>query len=54
MNRSEGNGAVRDEGRLGLGDAVGEGELELGLEELLDVRPADILRLLDLDDTEDL
>lgn len=50
----ESGGTVCHEGRLGLGDAVRERELELGLEELLDVRPANILGLGNLNDTEDL
>ena len=33
---------------------MGEREPELGSEELLDVRAADVLGFLDLDDTEDL
>ena len=37
-----------------LVDAVGERELEVLDEELLDVRAADVGRLLDLDDLEDL
>ncbi len=45
---------MSDEGRAGLGDAMGEGELEVGGKELLDVGAADILRLLDLHNTEDL
>ena len=43
-----------DERRLVLIDAVGEGELEVRDNELLDVRAADVLGLLDLDDAEDL
>jgi len=43
---------VRDEGGAHLLDAVREGELEAGLEELLDVGTADILGLLELDHTE--
>ena len=45
---------MRGEGSLGLRHAVGEGELELRHEELLDVWPADIVGLLDLDHTENL
>ena len=53
--RSERRGAVGDEGALGADvDAVGEREAQLGDEELLDVRPADVLRLLDLDHAENL
>lgn len=37
-----------------LVDAVGQGELEVLGEELLDVRAADVVGLLDLDDLEDL
>ena len=50
----EGCRAVRDERRAALANAVREGELELRRKELLDVRPANIVGLLDLDDTEDL
>ncbi len=45
---------MRNEGRADLGDTVGKGELELGDQELLDVGAADILGLLDLNNTEDL
>jgi len=44
---------VRHESRSGLGDTVGEGETEFGLDELFDVRPAEVGNLLDLLDTED-
>ena len=50
----EGCRAVRDERRAALANAVREGELELRRKELLDVRPANIVGLLDLDDAEDL
>jgi hypothetical protein len=53
-SESERRGAVRDEGRFCLPNPVGEGELELGNEELLDVRAANVIRLLELDDTENL
>jgi len=43
-----------DEGRTELGHTMRKGELQVGDEELLDVRAAEILGLLDLDDTEDL
>jgi len=43
---------VRNKSRADLGDAVREGELEIGRHELLDVRTADILALLDLHNTE--
>ena len=46
--------AVRDEGRADLLDAMGERELQVRREQLLDVRPADVGGLLDLDDAEDL
>jgi len=42
---------VCNERRADLGDAVREGELEVGNEELFDVRPADVLGLLDLNYT---
>ena len=45
---------VRDEGRADLLDAVGERELEVRREQLLDVWAADVGGLLDLDDAEDL
>jgi hypothetical protein len=45
---------VRDESRADLGDAVRERELEVGDEELLDVRPADVFGLLDLNHTKNL
>ena len=45
---------MRNKGRADLGDTVGEGELELRDEELLDVWAADVITLLDLDDAEDL
>ena len=38
----------------GLVDAVGQGELEVLGEELLDVGAADVVSLLDLDDLQDL
>lgn len=47
-------GAVSDEGRADLADAVGEGEFEVRHEQLLDVRPAHVRRLLDLHHTQDL
>lgn len=53
MARLEGRWAVGDEGRASLGDAVGEGELEVRDEELPDVGAADILGLLNLNHTED-
>jgi len=43
--------SVSDEGRADLGDAMGQGELELGGEELLDVCAADILSLLNFNHT---
>lgn len=45
---------MRNECRADLRDAVGKRELELGDEELLDVRAANVLGLLDLDNAEDL
>jgi len=50
----EGGRAVGHEGRADLGDTVRKGELEVGGEELLDVRAAYVLGFLDLNDTEDL
>ena len=43
-----------DKGRADLGDTVRQWELETGLEELLDVRAANILGLLDLHNAENL
>jgi hypothetical protein len=37
-----------------LGDAVGEGELQVLLDELLDVGALDVVDLLELNDAEDL
>ena len=54
MARLEGGWAVGNEGRADLGDAVGKRELEVGDKELPDVGAADIIGLLNLDDTEDL
>lgn len=53
---SESRRALGAEELLGvvLRDAVGEGELEVLDEELLDVRPLDVLGLLELDDAENL
>ena len=45
---------MRDDGRADPRDTVGERELELGYKELLDVGAADILGLLNLNNTEDL
>ena len=45
---------MRNEGRADLGDTVGEGELEVGNHELLDVRAADVLGVVDLNDLQDL
>jgi hypothetical protein len=54
LARSEGRGAVRNEGALRLEDTVSQRELELGDKELLDVWAADVLGLLNLDNAEDL
>ena len=45
---------MSDECRFRLGDAVGEWEAEVLLEELFDVRAADVVNLAQLDDAEDL
>ena len=45
---------MRDESRADLRDAVRERELEVGGEQLLDVRPAHVVGLLNLHDAEDL
>jgi len=45
---------VCNERRADLGDTVRERELEVGNEELFDVRPADVLGLLDLNYTKNL
>ena len=50
----ESRGPVCDERRANLLDTVRERELELGDKELLDVGAADILSLLNLNNTEDL
>jgi len=50
----ESNRAVCDERRAELGHTMRKGELQVGGEDLLDVWAAEILGLLDLDDTEDL
>lgn len=52
---SKGGGALGAEDLLarGLGDAVGERELEVLLEELLDVGALDVVGLLDLNNAED-
>jgi hypothetical protein len=52
--RSEGGGAVCDKGGASFDNTVGQGELEIRGEELLDVRATHIRRLLDLDHTQDL
>lgn len=51
---SERGGAASDKGRFCLPNAVRQGELEIWNEELLDVRTTNILRLFDLDDTQNL
>ena len=53
-NLWEGGRAVGHKGRADLGDTVRERELELGSEELLDIRAADVLGFLDLNDSDDL
>lgn len=53
-SRLESGGAVSDEGRTELGNTVGKGELDAGGKELLDVGAANVLGLLDLNNTEDL
>ena len=50
----ESRGTASSKCRARLGDTVGEGELELRDEELLDVGAADVVGLLDLDHTQDL
>ena len=50
----ESAGTVGHEGRLRLGHPMGEREFEVWYTELLDVRSADILGLLDLNYTKDL
>lgn len=54
LHRLESGGAVCNKGGAGLCDTVGEGELEVGRHELLDVRAAHVGGLFDLDHTEDL
>ena len=53
-NLLEGGRAVGHKGRADLGATVRERELELGSEELLDIRAVDILGFLDLNDSDDL
>ena len=53
-NLWEGGRAVGHKGRADLGATVRERELELGSEELLDIRAVDILGFLDLNDSDDL
>jgi len=50
----EGRGAVGEEEGATLDDAVGEGEPEVGGQELLDVGPANVGSLLNLGNPEDL
>jgi hypothetical protein len=50
----ESRGAACDESRSDFGDPMWERELEVGRQQLLDVRPANVSRLFDLHDTEDL
>ena len=55
-NLLEGGRAVGHKGRdrrADLGDMVRERELELGSEELLNIRAADVLGFLDLNDSDD-
>ena len=47
-------GTASSKRRARLGDTVGEGELEVGDEELLDVGTADVVALLNLNNLEDL
>lgn len=47
-------GAARNKGRLGLPNAVWEWELDSRDEELLDIGTTNIVRLFELDDTENL
>jgi hypothetical protein len=46
--------AVGDEGRTELGHTMRKGEFQVGGKELLDIGAADILSLLNLNNTEDL
>lgn len=50
----ESGGAVGDESRADLADTMGEGELEAWDHQLLDVWAANVLGLLDLNNTENL
>jgi hypothetical protein len=54
MKHLESAGTRGDERGAGLCDAMREGELKVGNHELLDVWSANIFRLLDLDNTQDL
>ena len=51
---SPSGGPVGSEPGLSGGTPVGEGELETGLQELTDVRPLDVVLLLNLGDSQDL
>ena len=51
---SPSGGPVGSEPGLSGGTPVGEGELETGLQELTDVRPLDVVLLLNLGDPQDL
>jgi hypothetical protein len=50
----ESRGAASDESGSDFGDPMWERELEIGRQELLDVRSANVCRLFDLHNTEDL
>jgi hypothetical protein len=52
--RSERTRPICDERRTGLANAVGKREAKVGLNELFDVRPPDILRLFDFHDAKNL
>jgi len=43
-----------DEGRTGLADTMGKREAKVGLKELFNIRPPDVLRLLDLHNAKNL
>ena len=52
--RLEGGRAVGDKGRTGFGDTVRERELEVRDKELPDIGAADVIGLLNLNDTKNL
>lgn len=52
--RSERTRPICDECRTGLANTVGKGEAKVGLKELFNVRPPDVLRLFNFHDAKNL